>query len=107
MVNPADLIQDSPEMVTVWSAQSQVRRMLEFLAALAEAEAEAGVIPHPAADVIAATCLDWLPEGQTLDAIYLEAGRTGTPIIPLLDQLSHRLDGPGRAYLYWGATSQD
>jgi 3-carboxy-cis,cis-muconate cycloisomerase len=107
MVNPADLIQDSSEMMKVWSAQSQVRRMLEFLAALAEAEAEAGVIPHPAADGIVAVCLDWLPESQALEAIYLEAGRTGTPIIPLLERLSNRLDGPGRAYLYWGATSQD
>jgi 3-carboxy-cis,cis-muconate cycloisomerase len=107
MVNPADLIQDSPEMAKVWSAQSQVRRMLEFLAALAEAEAETGVIPHLAADGIAATCLDWLPEGEALEAIYLEAGHTGTPIIPLLERLLTRLDGPGRAYLYWGATSQD
>jgi 3-carboxy-cis,cis-muconate cycloisomerase len=107
MVNPADLIHDSPEMARVWSPQSQVRRMLEFLAALAEAEAEAGVIPYPAADGIAAVCLDWLPEGQALEAIYLEAGRTGTPIIPLLERLSNLLDGPGRAYLYWGATSQD
>jgi 3-carboxy-cis,cis-muconate cycloisomerase len=107
MMNPANLTQDSPEMARVWSAQSQVRRMLEFLAALAEAEAEAGVIPHAAAEGIAATCLDWLPEGQALDAIYLEAGRTGTPIIPLLERLESRLDSPGRAYLYWGATSQD
>jgi 3-carboxy-cis,cis-muconate cycloisomerase len=81
--------------------------MLEFLAALAQAEAETGVIPHPAADGIAAACLDWLPDGQALEAIYLEAGRTGTPIIPLLERLDSRLDGPGRAYLYWGATSQD
>jgi 3-carboxy-cis,cis-muconate cycloisomerase len=107
MVNPADLIQDSSEMAKIWSAQSQVRRILEFLAALAEAEAETGVIPHPAADGIAAVCLDWLPENQALEAIYLEAGRTGTPIIPLLERLSNLLDGPGRAYLYWGATSQD
>jgi 3-carboxy-cis,cis-muconate cycloisomerase len=94
-------------MAKVWSAQSQVRRMLECLAALAQAEAETGVIPHPAADGIAAACLDWLPDGQALEAIYLEAGRTGTPIIPLLEGLLTRLDAPGRAYLYWGATSQD
>jgi 3-carboxy-cis,cis-muconate cycloisomerase len=81
--------------------------MLECLAALAQAEAEAGVIPHQAADRIAAACQDWLPDGQALEAIYLEAGRTGTPIIPLLERLLTRLDGPDRAYLYWGATSQD
>ncbi|PWT78170.1 MAG: 3-carboxy-cis,cis-muconate cycloisomerase [Chloroflexi bacterium] len=106
-MNPADLVQDSPDMARVWSAPSQVRRMLEFLAALAQAEAEAGVIPHAAADGIASACLGWLPEGQALEAIYQEAGRTGTPIIPLLERLSQRLDGSGRSYLYWGATSQD
>jgi len=86
MVNPADLVQDSPDMARVWSAQSQVRRMLQFLAELAQAEAEAGVIPHAAADGIASACLGWLPEGQALEAIYQEAGRTGTPIFPLLER---------------------
>jgi 3-carboxy-cis,cis-muconate cycloisomerase len=81
--------------------------MLEFLAALAEAESETGVIPHSAAVGIAAVCRDWQPEGETLEAIYLEAAQTGTPILPLLERLADRLDAPGRDFLYWGATSQD
>jgi len=40
------------------SADALVRAMLDFERALAEAEADAGVIPHEAARVIASACGD-------------------------------------------------
>lgn len=95
----------TPEMAAVWSGEAQVRRMLAFEAALARAEAGAGVIPVEAAEAIAAACQD----AGTLDvaALYREAATAGTPVIPLVRLLRERVGGAARGYVHWGATSQD
>src|SRR6266511_1420065 len=43
-------------MAALFSGATHVRRMLDFEAALARAEARAGVVPAEAADAIAAAC---------------------------------------------------
>lgn len=46
----------TPAMSAVFSPRAHVRCMLQFEAALARAEARAGVIPQQAASAIAASC---------------------------------------------------
>lgn len=78
--------------------------MLAFEAALAHAEARAGIIPREAADTIAATCRVELFDAA---ALYREAALSGTPAIPLVRRLSARVGGDAQKFVHWGATSQD
>jgi 3-carboxy-cis,cis-muconate cycloisomerase len=94
-----------PEMAALWSPQSQVRRMLEFEAALARALARAGVIPAAAADDITVACHDdW---DDAVDILFSLAAQAGTPAIPLVEMLTERVKEPARGFVHWGATSQD
>ncbi len=80
--------------------------MLAFEAALAHAEARAGVIPTAAADEIEAACrgpLEWLD----IDALFAAANIAGTPAIPLIEMLNEHLPEAVRGLAHWGATSQD
>jgi 3-carboxy-cis,cis-muconate cycloisomerase len=78
--------------------------MLRVEAALARAEARLGIVPHAAADAIAAAA-----EVDRLDLSALAAAtrNTGYPVVGLVRQLS-ALAGPeaGR-WTHWGATTQD
>jgi 3-carboxy-cis,cis-muconate cycloisomerase len=91
-------------MTELFSAQAHVRSTVAFEAALARAEAGAGVIPEPAARAIESAC-----RVADLDAaaIYQEAVHAGTPAIPLVRALSALVEPIGRPYVHWGATSQD
>ena len=92
------------EMSRVFSSENQVRQMLAFEAALARAEARAGVIPEQAAETIAAACE---PDRFDLAALYRDAARAGTLAIPLVRELMARVGGEASDYVHWGATSQD
>lgn len=94
----------TPEMEAIFSLEAHVERMLMFEAALARAEAKAGVIPQEAADAIEAACM-----GGTFDVerIFAEAAVAGTPVIPLLEMLIDQLGDDYEDYIHWGATSQD
>jgi 3-carboxy-cis,cis-muconate cycloisomerase len=94
-----------PEAISeATSDRAWVQAMLDVEAALAAAEAEAGVIPAEAAEAIAAAC-----DAGSFDAG--ELGRAGrgfaNPVVPLLDALAERLPGEAAGFVHWGATSQD
>lgn len=91
-------------MSALFSPESHVQHMLRFEAALALAEARAGVIPTDAAQAIAVCCRVELFD---VAAIYREAGTAGTPAIPLVRLLTERVNSEARKYVHWGATSQD
>ena len=94
----------TPEMSAAFSSEAHVRAILAFEAALARAEARAGIIPPEAAPAIAASCN---VEGFDIEALYREAAVAGTPAIPLVRMLTERVSGDARKYVHWGATSQD
>lgn len=94
----------TPEMAAIFSAEAHVREMLAFEAALARAEARAGLIPAEAAGAIAAACHVELFD---VPALYREAGAAGTPAIPLIRMLAEKVAEAGRPFVHWGATSQD
>lgn len=88
-----------------------LQHMLDFEAALARAEAAAGVIPASAAGPIARTCK---AEAFDLAALAEAATRSGNLAIPLVKALTAAVAGTGSEtdaeaarYVHWGATSQD
>ena len=104
MAEQRNLFFSTPGMADVFSPEAHVRAMLTFEAALARAEARAGVIPQEAALAIAAKCHGALFEAE---ALYREAAVAGTLAIPLVRRLTALVEGAGQNFVHWGATSQD
>ncbi|HEY7123638.1 MAG TPA: 3-carboxy-cis,cis-muconate cycloisomerase [Ktedonobacterales bacterium] len=104
MPEPRDLLFSTPGMTDAFSSEAQVRAMLAFEAALARAEARAGIISQVAADVIAASCQVELFD---VAALYREAAVAGTPAIPLVRRLTALVNAEAQKFVHWGATSQD
>ena len=91
----------------LFSDRARVQGMLDFEAALARAEARAGVIPASAAPAIAAKCR---AEFFDTDALARATARSGSPAIPLVKQLTALVgeaDKEAMRFVHWGATSQD
>ena len=81
--------------------------MLDFEAALAQAEAVVGVIPQGAADAIAGAAT---PAGSTPRRWRRPPQTAGNLAIPLVAALTRNVaatDPVARGYVHWGATSQD
>lgn len=94
----------TPEMDAIFSREAHVRAMLRFEAALARAEARAGVIPYEAAAAIAAACH---AERFDIDDLYQQGALAGTLAIPLVKLLTAEVGGDAGGFVHWGATSQD
>jgi 3-carboxy-cis,cis-muconate cycloisomerase len=97
----------SAAMRAVCDDVAYLQNMLDFEAALARAEAAAGVIPKRAAGAIAAACK---ASSFDLPALAEAATRSGNLAIPLVRALTAdvaRADTEAARYVHWGATSQD
>lgn len=97
----------SAAMRAVCDDRSTLQNMLDFEAALARAEAAAGVIPASAVGSIEAAC-----SADTFDmaALAEAATRSGNLAIPLVKALTANVgkaDSEAARYVHWGATSQD
>jgi 3-carboxy-cis,cis-muconate cycloisomerase len=89
------------------SAEAFVRAMLDFERALAGAEAEAGLVPPEAAQVIARACADL---SLSPDALAADSKRSGSLAVPLVKALTEhvtRVDPRAAAFVHFGSTSQD
>jgi 3-carboxy-cis,cis-muconate cycloisomerase len=86
------------------SDRAWIVAMLEFEAALAAAEARAGLIPAKAAAAIAAACDAGRFDPEELGR---EARAAGNPAVPLVRALTGAVEGEAARYVHWGATSQD
>lgn len=91
-------------MLEAVSDRAWLQAMLEFEAALAAAQARAGVIPGEAADRIA-ECCD--AERFDPDALGRAARASGTPVVPLVAALRDLVGGDAAGHVHQGATSQD
>jgi 3-carboxy-cis,cis-muconate cycloisomerase len=81
--------------------------MLDFEAALARAEATAGIIPAGSAEAIARACK---ASAFDLPALAEASTRSGNLAIPLVKALTAEVakaDREAARYVHWGATSQD
>ena len=97
----------SDDMRGVFSDGGRLAGMLRFEAALAAAEARAGVIPNSAVAIIESQCRADLFDVETLGRATALAGN---PAIPLVKELTARvaaLDKAAANYVHFGATSQD
>ena len=99
-----DALFSTAEMAAALSLEAHVRGMLAFEAALALAEARAGIIPLDAANIIAGNCKEDLFD---VAALYREAQVAGTPAIPLVRMLTSQVGDDAKKFVHWGATSQD
>jgi adenylosuccinate lyase len=91
-------------MRDIWSDRATIARWLEVEAALAEVEAELGLVPEKAAREIARKA-----RVENLDLRSMKRGfdRTWNPVMPLLDELRKKLSREARGVLHWGATSKN
>lgn len=90
-----------------FSDKAVLSAMLEFEVALADAEAECGIIPHEAADAIRRVAAGG---GFDAKALAAAAREVATPSIPFVKALTRRVreaDALSARYVHWGATSQD
>jgi len=92
-----------PATAAILSPAGRVARMLRFEAALAEAQAETGLIPERAARAIAAAAAEGIDTAAVLEA----AGAAGNPAIPLVKALGAKLPPEAAPFLHYAATSQD
>jgi 3-carboxy-cis,cis-muconate cycloisomerase len=97
----------SAAMRAVCDDAATLQNMLDFEAALARAEAAAGVIPATAAGPITNACR---AESFDLAGLADAATRSGNLAIPLVKALTAnvaKVDAEAARYVHWGATSQD
>lgn len=92
------------DMREIFSDRRTVQAWLDVEVALAEAEAELGIIPDSAAHAIsnAGDAADY-----DLAALKLEMDRTSHPIVPLVRAIAAKCDDDLGEYVHWGATTQD
>lgn len=94
-------------MTAIFSDRGRLQAMLDFEAALARAEAEAGLIPPSAVASIAVAAE---AQGFDIEALARQTAVAGIPTIPLVKQLTARVaaeDPAAARFVHWGATSQD
>jgi 3-carboxy-cis,cis-muconate cycloisomerase len=97
----------TPEMIEVFGENSLVQAMMDFEAALAHAQAAAGLIAQGAASAIGGVCK---VELYDVPAIVAASGRAGSLAIPLVKKLTETValfDAEAARYVHWGSTSQD
>jgi 3-carboxy-cis,cis-muconate cycloisomerase len=90
-----------------FSDRASLQAMLDFEAALARAEAQAGVIPASAASMIESACAVHRFDPAALARDAANAGNLVIPLIRQLTALVREQDAEAARFVHWGATSQD
>ena len=96
-----------PAMRAIFSDQGRLQGMLDFEAALARAEASAGLIPQEVVADIEAACRAQLFD---VDELAIAIGNAGNSAIPLVKALGKKIavaNPTAERYVHMGATSQD
>src|ERR1043166_2189411 len=97
----------SPAMRAVCDDTAYLQHMLDFEAALARAEATAGVIPATAAVPIAEACKAEKFNCGALAESATQSGNLAIPLVKALTTAVAKADANAARYVHWGATSQD
>jgi 3-carboxy-cis,cis-muconate cycloisomerase len=96
-----------PDVFEQMSDRARLQAMLDVEAALADVQAQLGIIPREAAAHIGRAARADLFD---LSAIAAETATDGVPTIPLVRHLTKMVQSTNREaarYVHWGATSQD
>ena len=102
-----DALFTTAPMREVFSERARLQGLLDFEAALARAEARAGVIPDAAVPPITSQCRAELFDLAELARGAALSGNTAIPVVNALTAKVARLDGGAARFVHFGATSQD
>ncbi len=102
-VCPLDYRYGSKEMRDIFSEEGKLRRMLLVEAALAEAQAEVGMVPAEAADAISEAARSGRVTTERVAAIEAETRHDVASVVRALAEQA----GDAGAYVHLGATSND
>ena len=95
---------EDPGVQALFSESSRYQAWLDVEAALAQAQAELGIIPPSAAEEITRKAhLSLL----NLDNIRAGLARTGHSLVPLIWELDRVCENGAGGYVHWGATTQN
>ena len=94
----------SAAMRELWYDRATLQRWLDVEVALAEVEAELGIVPKKAAREIKQQARI---ENLDLRALKRAFDQTWNPVVPLVDGLRRRLSPRSAGYVHWGATSKN
>jgi 3-carboxy-cis,cis-muconate cycloisomerase len=97
----------SAAMRAVLDDRARLQRMLDFIVALARAEAAVGIMPALASDQIANAAKAERYDVNALGEEAVAAGNIATPLINALTAEVAKTDAAAAGYVHWGATSQD
>ncbi len=97
----------SAKMRAVLSDAAVLQRMLDVEAALARAEAQAGVIPKSAVSAIVAACQAKRFDIRALGVSAANASNVAIPLVKALTAEVAKRDKEAARFVHWGATSQD
>jgi len=101
---PTSLRIDDPGVRALFTEAARFQSWLDVEAALAQAQAELGIIPTDAAREITRKA-----QLSALDLAAVRAGlaKTGHPLVPLVWELDRACEGDAGGYVHWGATTQN
>ncbi|WP_288421287.1 3-carboxy-cis,cis-muconate cycloisomerase [uncultured Acinetobacter sp.] len=97
------------DVTDIFSDSSLIKYMIEVEVALAQAQAQVGVIPQNAANTITQVAEQAI-EKFDFSALAVATGLAGNIAIPFVKQLTaivKDVDEDASRYVHWGATSQD
>ncbi len=101
---PTSLRIEDPGVRALFTENARFQSWLDVEAALAQAQAELGVIPVDASLEIARKA-----HLKFLDLAAIKAGlaKTGHPLVPVIWALDKACEGDAGGYVHWGATTQN
>lgn len=103
-IHPIEFRYGTPEMKSVWEAENKLQKMLEVEAALAEAEAQMGLVPEEAAREIRSKANTQHVTNERVAEIEKE---TNHDIASIVKALAEVCDNDAGEYVHFGATSND
>ncbi|MEM9354872.1 MAG: adenylosuccinate lyase family protein [Pseudomonadota bacterium] len=103
-LQPTSMRFSDPGIRPLFEEASHWQSWLDVEVALAKAQAELGIIPKTAADIIASNA-----QLEKLDDAAIREGllRTGHPLVPLVWELARVCGEEAGGYVHWGATTQN
>ncbi|PKL66863.1 MAG: adenylosuccinate lyase [Methanobacteriales archaeon HGW-Methanobacteriales-1] len=103
-IHPIEFRYGTPEMKSVWESENKLQKMLDIESALAQAEAEMGMIPTEYAVEIKKKANTQI---VTLERVNEIERATNHDIASIVKALAEQCEGDAGEYVHFGATSND
>lgn len=103
-IHPIEFRYGTPEMKNIWESENKLQKMLDVESALAQAEAELGMIPEEAAQEIKEKANTKFVTLERVDEIERA---TNHDIASMMKALAEQCQGDAGEYVHFGATSND